>query len=138
LRTVVDASVAAKWYFEESGVGLADELLERDASGEGELWAPDLIVPELASVLVKKIRRGECAPPQADRVLELWQIDCPRLISCRELANRAVTLAIALDLSSYDGFYLAAAVEANATLATADRALARSARTVLADVIEIA
>ncbi len=138
MRTVVDASVAAKWYLPEPGGDAADALLAEAAAGTGALLAPDLLVPELANVLWKKVRAGECGAADAGEVLDLLEDDCPTLLPSRELAPRALDLALALELTVYDGLYLAAAIESEARLATADAALARAAGSVLAEVVRIA
>ncbi len=134
MRTVVDASVALKWYFEEPGQVAANRVLEDAIRGERDLLAPDLIVPEFVNVLWKKIRRGECTRETAGEVLELWETDRPELLSSADLAPRSLALATALEHSVYDCLYLAAAIEYDASFVTADRRLARAAGTVLADV----
>ncbi len=138
MRTVVDASVVAKWYLPEPGCEAADELLAAATAGEHELLAPDLLLPELTNVLWKKVRGGECDADSAAEILELLETDCPLLIPSRTLAPRALELALALGHPVYDCLYLAAAIEADARLATADATLARAARTVLAEVERIA
>jgi predicted nucleic acid-binding protein len=131
MRTVVDGSVAAKWYFAESGHEAADRILAAGIAGERELVAPDLIVPEFANVLWKRVRRRECSRAAAAEILVLWDTDCPRLVASSDLAAQAFELANALDLSVYDCLYLALAVELEAALATADRRLARAARSLV-------
>ena len=128
MRTVVDGSVAAKWYFAESGHEAADRILAAGIAGERELLAPDLIVPEFSSVLWKRVRRHECSRAAAAEILGLWDVDRPRLVASSELAARAFELANELDQSVYDCLYLALAIELDASLATADRPLARAAR----------
>ncbi len=55
-------------------------------------------------------------------------MDCPPLVASSDLAARAFELANALDHSVYDRLYLALAIELDASLVTADRRLARAAR----------
>ena len=134
MRIVVDASVAAKWYFAEPGHEAADRVLAARIAGEHELLAPDLIVPEFVNVLWKRVRRQECTRAAAQVVLELWEVDRPSLVASSDLATQAFDLATALDQSVYDCLYLALALEIEAPLATADRQLARAARSVSAQV----
>jgi predicted nucleic acid-binding protein len=134
VRTVVDASVALKWYFDESGGSAADRLLEAYASGARDLVAPDLVVAEFANAIWKKVRRGECSPDAAGAILDLWEDDLPEIVPSAPLARRALDLAVALAHPVYDCLYLAAAIEYEAGFATADRVLARTARSVLASV----
>lgn len=131
MRTVVDASVAAKWYFAEPGHEVADRILAAGVEGERELLAPDLIVPEFANVMWKRVRRRECSRAAAAQILALWDVDCPQLVASSDLAAQAFELAITLGQSVYDCLYLALAIELQASLATADRQLARLARSLV-------
>jgi predicted nucleic acid-binding protein len=134
VRTVVDGSVAAKWYFAEPGHDAADRILAEGIAGERELLAPDLIVPEFVNVLWKRVRRRECSREAAAEILELWNVDRPHLIASSDLAAQALELANQLDHPVYDCLYVALAIELDASLATADRELARASRSVLEQV----
>jgi predicted nucleic acid-binding protein len=92
MRTVVDGSVAAKWYFAEPGHEAADRILAAGIAGERELFAPDLIVPEFVNVLWKRVRRRECSRAAAAEILGLWDVDRPLLVASSELAARAFEL----------------------------------------------
>jgi len=134
VKTVVDASVAVKWYFPEPGLVPARRLLAEAIEGRRELLAPDLILVEFANVLWKKVQREECDRVQAEEILDAFSTDAPRLVASEALVSRALELALRLGEVVYDCVYLAAAIEGEATLVTADARLARCARTVLADV----
>ena len=134
MKTVVDASVAVKWYFPEPGLVPARRLLAEAIEGRRELLAPDLILVEFANVLWKKVQREECDRVQAEEILDAFSTDAPRLVASEALVSRALELALRLGEVVYDCVYLAAAIEGEATLVTADARLARCARTVLADV----
>ena len=134
MRIVIDGSVAAKWYFPESGHEEANRLLEARLAGEHDVLAPDLIVPELVNVLWKHVRRRECSNEAAEQILGFWETDCPTLVASTHLASRAFELATALDHSVYDCLYLALALGIEGQLVTADRELARAARSVSAQV----
>jgi predicted nucleic acid-binding protein len=138
VRTVVDASVAVKWYFPEPGAEAATRVLKAALGGERELLAPDLIVPEFANVLWKKVRRDECGAAEARLVLDAFRSDAPRLVEALPLASRALELALRLGESVYDCLYLALAIEREAALVTADTRLERVARDLLAKVELIA
>jgi len=58
----------------------------------------------------------------------------PRLVEAVPLVPRAFDLALRLDETVYDCLYLAAAIESEAALVTADARLARAARGVVAEV----
>ena len=109
-------------------------MLAEGTDGIRELLAPDLIVAEFANVLWKKVEREECSGVQAEDILEAFLIDAPRLVESVPLAPRALELALRLGEVVYDCLYLAAAIEGEASLVTADARLARCARGVLSEV----
>lgn len=127
MRTVVDASVVLKWYFDEPGAQAADRLLSEYARGDRELLAPDLVVAELGNALWKRLRRRECDLASAGSILALWKAERPPLVPSSLLVERALSLAAELDHPVYDCLYVAAAVAFDASFATADRGLARTA-----------
>ena len=135
MKTVVDASVAAKWYFPEAGSASADRLLAECIEGRRELIAPDLLESEFANLLWKKVRRGECSDAIAAEILSLWETDRPTLIPAPLLTSRALDLALRLEHPVYDCLYIAAAIEYEAPLATADARLARLSRGVVVEVL---
>jgi predicted nucleic acid-binding protein len=134
VRAVVDASVAGKWYFPELGHTSATTLLDERLEGRLDLLAPDLLESEFANLLWKKIRRNECDEDSARRMLEAWQIDRPEMIEGGLLSARALELALRLDHPVYDCLYIAASIEFEAALATADMRLAHIASAVAPDV----
>jgi predicted nucleic acid-binding protein len=134
MRTIVDASVALKWYFREPGWEAATRLLLDAIEGTRDLVAPDWIVAEVANALWKKVQRKECSGGQAREILERFATDTPQLVESVPLAPRALELSLRLGESVYDCLYLAAAIEVDASLTTADARLARCGRSVLPEV----
>lgn len=57
---VVDASVAVKWIVREAHHEIALDIFDR----EWERIAPDLILPEVANVLRKKLKKNEISQDQ--------------------------------------------------------------------------
>ena len=119
-RLVVDASVAIKWVVEEAGSKVAVGLL-----GGPALSAPDLLMPECANILWKKVRRGELTPEEAALVAELLQRAAVELVPTRPLIPAALALAVRLDHPAYDCAYLALAVDRGHPFVTADERLVR-------------
>ena len=128
LTTVVDASVAAKWYFPESGHPAAAALLADGIEGRRRLIAPDLLECEFANILWKKVQRDECSAENAHEIRALWETDRPQLVRSDLLTARALDLALRLRHPVYDCLYIAAAIEYSAVLASADARLERVAR----------
>lgn len=78
-RLVVDAGVAIKWMIEEPGTAEALTLRRY------RLSVPDLLIPECANILRKKVRRQEISADEASlaaRLLEHPALSDDRLISC--------------------------------------------------------
>ena len=117
-RYVVDASVAAKWYFEEEHSGEAARLLTEDAF---DLLAPDFIRLEVAATAWKRVVRGEIVPDKAEEILrELGNVPID-LVSTTDLVSSALTIALQVRRSVYDSVYLAHAIQSGAALLTGDR-----------------
>lgn len=125
---MIDASVAVKWCFEEPGSEAARSLLLRERAGEIDLVAPDLIGAEVVNAIWRKFRRGQCSAETALEALSLWTEGRPELVPCAPLESPALNLALRLGHPAYDCFYLVAASELSAPLATADVRLAGLAR----------
>lgn len=118
-RYVVDASVAAKWYFQEEHSDRADALLEQ----EGELLAPGLLPIEIAALVWKRARRGEISESIADRIVTALRQAPLEIRPTAELLTAALPLALHRGLTLHDAFYAALAVKSGCPLVTADRKL---------------
>lgn len=118
-RYVVDASVAAKWYFREEHSERADALLEQ----KNEILAPGLLMIEIAALVWKRARRGEITEATADRIVtELRKVPL-EIKPTAELVPAALPLAQTQGMTLYDAFYVAMAVQSGCPLITADRKL---------------
>lgn len=124
LRVVVDASLAAKWIWAEEDTERANRLRDEWERASTLLFAPDLLLIEMHSVIQKRIRRGELA---ADNPLLAHS---PYLgldlhwISSVLLLPEALSLSIRWNVTIYDALYAALAMDINAPLYTADKLLA--------------
>lgn len=116
---IVDASVAAKWFFPEEGTDRARQLLQRG----GDLIAPELILVEVGSVAWKRVLKGETSTDHARSVLRALPQIVSLLVPISSLHERALDLALALEHPIYDCCYLALAEERELPLVTADRRL---------------
>jgi predicted nucleic acid-binding protein len=115
---VVDASVAAKWFIEEAGRPQALRLLDMP-----DRQAPDLLVVEVASVVWKKVLRGEMSATQARLICASITHCFDALHRADDLIERAVVIAIDLRHPVYDCLYLACAERVGSQVITADRRL---------------
>lgn len=113
-RVVVDATVAIKWVVGEPDSDRAAALRGR------RIFAPDLLVPECANVLWKKVARKELGADEADMAARLLQAAEIELVVSRPLMRRSLALAVTLGHSAYDCTYLAVGEAHDAPLVTAD------------------
>ncbi len=114
---VVDASVAAKWFFDEPLSDDATRLL--DASHI--LHVPDFFLLEIDSVLCKKMRRGEISRGEAQEVRSSIAIFPLQKHPFQLLMDAAFELAAQTRCSPYDCVYLILAIILGAQMVTADR-----------------
>src|SRR5258708_2268147 len=118
---VVDASIAIKWVVEEEGTAAAVDLRSRF-----RFAAPELLIPECANILWKKVQRGELTRDEAvlaARLLERAGID---FLPMTGLLEQATSLAIELAHPAYDCAYLTAARRTGSKFVTADARLLRA------------
>lgn len=119
IRSIVDASVASKWFLPEIHSGSALYLLQ----GRYQLHIPTFLFVELGNVLTKKIRRQELSPTEDDAILnELKHLLLQRHAD-DQLFPAAYRLALDTHRSLYDCLYLALAEVVDGIIVTADRKL---------------
>jgi len=117
---VIDASIAVKWVVEEDGTPEALVLRQK-----AKLTAPDLMIPECANILWKKVQRNELSKTEALLAARLLQGAEIELAPMRSLLEAATRMSIELDHPAYDCMYLALAAETDCRLVTADQRLLR-------------
>lgn len=124
---VIDASVGLKWVLPEPGSAAA-EALRSDLVHEGAgIYVPDLFWSETGNALWR-LARGDGAPLAGAEARELF--DVLRLAPLRTepigaTSARALEIALATDLTTYDAAYVALAERLGASFWTADAVLAR-------------
>lgn len=119
MTLVVDASVAVKFGISELGADRARQIVAR---GE-EIIAPDILVSEVASALWKKELRGDLDAGERTVALKASLDAYDEFSRCKDLAPRALELAVVLRHPVYDCFYLALAEVRRAAFITADARL---------------
>jgi predicted nucleic acid-binding protein len=119
-KFVIDASIAIKWVVEEDGTAEALTLRQKAA-----LIAPDLLVPECANVLWKKVQRRELLVEEALLAARLLQSAEIELLPMRSLFEIATRISVEIDHPAYDCIYLALAGENNCQFVTADERMLR-------------
>jgi predicted nucleic acid-binding protein len=114
-KLIIDASIAIRWVVEEDGTEWALALRKK-----AKLGAPDLIVPECANILWKKVGNREISKEEALIAARLLQGSEIELVSAGALMEAATRLAIELDHPAYDCLYLALAMDNDCRFVTAD------------------
>ena len=117
MNYVVDASVAAKWFFEEVHSDEAILLLDKG----NELNAPDLLLIEFDSILCKRIRREEISVKEGEVVRDAIRSIPIHSHPSGDLLDAAFYLANRNRRSIYDCIYLALAMLLDGRMVTADR-----------------
>ena len=115
---VIDASVAVKWVISEDGGDDAVRL--RSAF---TFVAPELLLPECANILWKKVQRKELEPNEAALAIALIERSGISFQSMQGLSETATRLAIELGHPAYDCIYLALALRQKLRFVTADKRL---------------
>jgi len=121
---VLDASVAAKFYFNEDGSERARSLLTSGIF----VAAPELLHLEMASVAIKKIRMGLSTREHAQDVLTSIGDLLDSTTPIAALRLRAFQFARDYGFTVYDGAYLALAEDLGAPVLTADNPLITRSR----------
>lgn len=122
--TVVDASVAAKWFLPESHSEDALRLF----TGRRLLIAPDLLIAEFGNILWKHVRCKSVSADEAAQIIEDLRQLPVQIVSTGPLISAALQLAILTNRTVYDCLYLALAVDLECQLVTADERFANGVK----------
>ena len=116
---VVDASVAAKWFFEEVQSEEALGILDNS----NELHIPDYLYIEVDSVICKRIRKRVLNNNEGNRIRTSLRRFPLQKHPFTEIQDAAFGLAVQTSQGLYDCLYLALSLMLDAVLVTADRRL---------------
>jgi predicted nucleic acid-binding protein len=129
LRLVIDANVALKLFFEQSGSEQADALfahLEKDAGAR--FFVPDFFYAECTSAFAIYSRQAKAkyTPKEARQDMTELLALAFHVMPTTELASDALDIALIYGVSGYDAFYVALSRRLSAPLVTADEKLVRA------------
>lgn len=125
---VVDASVGAKWFFNEELNEQSRSLISRLEKREIDLIVPEIFYVELANVFRKRVQRKEITAPDAIRAFDLLSSFSLKRYSDHELSDVALENAIQLGISVYDAIYISLAEIYVTPLVTADNELIKACK----------
>jgi predicted nucleic acid-binding protein len=114
---IVDASVAVKWFVAEQDARIADEI----ANSGHRLFAPQILVTEVANALIRKAMIGLMSTADAQRYWRSLPNYLDDLIAVDDMIEPALLNACELRHPIYDLIYLEAARRLDGQLITADR-----------------
>ena len=120
---VIDASIAIKWVVEEDGTPEALALRQR-----AKLIAPELLVPECANILWKKVRLGELTAQEARLIRAGLEQQRLHITPSSLLLEPALEIALDTGRTVYDSCYVALAMLIESPLVTADQRLFQALR----------
>lgn len=118
---IVDASVAVKWFVPEDGSEEAEQLLD----GKTRLYAPTIILGEVANALWKAVRRRDMSIEDSDETIGELPGYFSLLFDTEQLLKEALAMACAFDHPVYDCLYVETARRFDMPLLTADARLMR-------------
>lgn len=121
---VVDASIAAAWFLEEVQSTFATDLLHR----EYNLIAPDVMVAEVGSALVRAFRRKLISSKEVSRGIDVIVTGLVTLHTTAPLLTDASMIACQRRCSIYDASYIELARRTGSTIVTDDARMAEIAR----------
>jgi predicted nucleic acid-binding protein len=124
-RTVVDASVAVKWFTREQHRAQAVKLRDAHIAGETTLTAPFLLVYEVTNAL--RYNPSLTADDLEQAVQALYTIAIEYVPPTQESMTQAATTAKHLNVTVFDACYLTLSSQLDAPLVTADTRLAQRA-----------
>lgn len=124
-RAVFDASVAAKWIFNEVGSTESIALLN-DIS---LIYEPTLFTIEVDAIITKKVRKKEITREEARKKREQINTLPYQPIAYKEVSEMAFDLSLTLPITLYDATYVVTAMYTNSIFYSADERLVRGLKT---------
>lgn len=116
---VLDTSVVAKWYKEESGSEEALQLKDGYVSGDFDIIVPDLILYELANCI--RFSSGSDEKDISDVVGNFTDLGIDIVVPTLYLLDSASNFSYKYNVTVYDAVYLALAKATGSEFITADK-----------------
>lgn len=121
---VIDTSALVRLFVPDGPIHPeAESAFRRVATGTDTILAPQLLLAEVANVLLRKHRRGEMSVDELRELLSAVRALPLRFCEHESLLLSATELALTHGLTAYDALYLALAERHAAKLLTCDEQL---------------
>ena len=121
---VVDTSAVLRLFIPDGPIPNGLEKFFRGVeTGSNTAIAPELLLVEAITVVIKKQRRDELSPDEANQLIALLKQMPIRYFRHHSLLSSTQQIALETGLSAYDALFLALAQERGASLFTADSKL---------------
>jgi predicted nucleic acid-binding protein len=121
MKLILDSSVIAKLFLEESGSEGALEIMESSYIEDLEIIASDLIFYEVGNTIWKHIRKKN--KDGTKYINKLYLLNINYIPLNEDLAVKAMKLAQKHDITYYDGVHIALGQELKSKLVTEDKLL---------------
>ena len=118
---VIDASATIKWFVPEDDTEKAVRLRRKHIEGQIDLFAPDLLVYEVANAL--RYRPDLTEEALKEDVSALFALDLELVVPSSDIIAKAAARARELGVTVYDSIYLALAETIGSYVVTADERL---------------
>lgn len=115
-KPVIDACVAIKWFIPEKNYERAGAILRSHYS----MIVPDLFFIEMDAIIIKKIRKKQIEAADSLKIYNEIRNIPFEVVPYPLISKMAFDLSSALPVTQYDACYLAAALEYNEKVYTAD------------------
>ena len=125
---VLDTSVSIKWFLKEPYEEQSLKLREAFRKGLCRLIAPDLIYPEFANTIWKRVVFHGLDLDEGEWMITAFKKIPIEVIPSKNLLNESLHLAFEYRRPIYDCLFLASSIQTGAHLITADEKLYRAIR----------
>jgi predicted nucleic acid-binding protein len=125
-RITVDTSVAVKWFFDEPRSDRAQRLRELFQTGAWTPVGPDLIYPEFANVVWKRVRFRHLPPEEGEAILATFAAIPIDIAPSLPLIDAAYRLGLEVRQPVYDTLFLALSLALDTDFVTDDEPFFRA------------
>ena len=124
MNLVLDASVIAKWFFEEEESDLALDLLEKHKSEDNKINAPILLLFEFGNTFRNKFKEDIDTKTEFNQdISDLLRTEVNFIDPNEESLKQTYVIASKCQITFYDATYVALAQNLKCNFVTADKKL---------------